>query len=540
MKAQESTNSVHKKFVYYYLLGFLLISHLTTAQSLSDLNIADKLVSSWIDDISGEISGIKDSAVRDLDLLTEQRVNQLDVLFQNLRIELMDNLDKKLSDLSLNLQTNIYSIQDIINKGYDNLKRTAKEIDLILNTNLTEVCERLPNFICPKQKIDYSFRYVTGLSLVYSSSKPSFIIETSGNAITNNSLLNLELNGINYSQSNSSDESASFKAAFEIPYSAIRGQFKETEYQSIPIKITSITNKIIKKGNILRKEKRKDFRVNLETELFLLPKFPFTYEIIEHVDTEDFDMTNPIERREEFDTKANSLDDEVTFDFNLNQKFSKVTRYYAEGSSDGYILTPTKEHTYVYACNKGEPSITQNGKIVNVTCRDVMVSTLVPIDQVNVDLKPRPTDIVRIIGTDFLDTRKYIHYLMANDPKSFFTNPPPFPMTSKVSRPGHMYIEYFEKVSSPYNKEIRIVDSSNKLSLEQSDYLTYGSHFTENLVNGKSGFTVKLYPTFYSNKEELAILSSSLPKASIPNIVNTEVREDKAGSTSRLRLEITP
>ena len=59
-------------------------------------------------------------------------------------------------------------------------------------------------------------------------------------------------------------------------------------------------------------------------------------------------------------------------------------------------------------------------------------------------------------------------------------------------------------------------------------------------MNSDSGFTIRLYPTFYSNKDEFLLLSSSKTKQAIANIVNSEVRKDDGGDAPRLRLELTP
>lgn len=492
------------------------------SQSLSDLNIADKQVKEWINDVNQNLSLLKDEAILDLDILTEQRVDQLSILFKNLSIELSNDLDNKLSSLDLSIQKYIYSIQDILNQGVEGIKIGIDDLDLILNSNLTELCDNLKNFICPDSKINYSIKYIRGVTIEYSPSKPEYYLEIGGNAITQNSEVYLKINGKRINASNFNNTNKANKANFELPTSILANSFQDTVYERIDADIYVLKKKLINDRNPFKRKRTITDTITVPFKLFLLPKFPVAYKIIEEIKEPIWKPCPECIKEKTLNMRRGILDNYVEFLFDDNQKYSKLIGYKIDNRTTPWRKS-TRQDEYFCICNTN-PQMSNQGKTVKFNCRGGRIS-----NQFVYDKPPL-----------FLNK---LEIMMKDNPAALFKDPAPFPIqTQFTSETVRFTVEYMKKDMIFSKKKIFIVESSTSNHIlkqyASKGYLTYGNHFSQNLEKIHNTWTIYLYPTIYKNRFEKLILSSANNNGKIEKIANINVREEKFRDTKRLIIKI--
>ena len=517
-----------------FTLLFLTPTCFSFGQSVSDIALPDKKVKVWLDDISNRIGILKDELMGDLDLITRERIEQLEILLKNLSISLEGKLDDKLSDLDGDIQKYIYGIQDYVDNKFVGIGDLPKDFDLILNSNLTDFCENLPNFLCPDEKINYSIRYIKGKFLTYSQAKTEYIIDFGGNIINEEADITLQVLGETFTStpfSGFSNTSSENTMRFGITTSIFKPFFEDTNYKNIPATLT-IRRKIEKEKKIFAVFKKKETTfdtLDVSFQFYLLPKYPIYYETIVKGKRKEWKSSPNFIREKTLQMRRNQLDNFVSFEFTQNERYKSLESYIidnrAEPNKPWYA--PSGEDTYFCVCDP-RPRFQENRKVVTFNCRGGRVSTQFAIDIID----PWEGTIIKKLKNDLNDNLDKI-----------FSNPPGYPIqTQFTTEKVHFKIQYDKKVSVPFESSISVESSSHIGERgSRNNYLSYGTHIFEPLDDGFEEYTIYVYSSLFGDKAERIILTPSSRTGKLDRLFQVEIREENTrNSSTRLRLKVSP
>ncbi|BDS12448.1 hypothetical protein [Aureispira anguillae] len=269
------------KIIAIFVFTFCSLIPTKSFSSSSDLSfkIQDKLkqkdvpiISDIIEDMESSLDNVLNQAITQLNIVLAQRISQIDLIIENLKVDLKKELNKTLNQVSKEKQELINSLQSIISHGLRDIDKKIDRLDAILAANLANLCNSIRGLV--NCKYDFKVNYVKGFVQKFELSG-SYFFEIGGSAINSTSEAYLIINDKTYKGYQNNSGSQSFMK-FEIPQKDLVSLFKESAINKVKTKIICRTDYRRKKTG-----KPKLTEIKLEPTFILMPIYPLKYQIIE-------------------------------------------------------------------------------------------------------------------------------------------------------------------------------------------------------------------------------------------------------------------
>ena len=498
------------------------------ANEIANLDVKD-----WIEDAENSLRGLGIELMSRFDIITNQKFELLNVMLENLKIDLRNDLDKKIAQVDVKLQNLINNFNDQISGGISSIERLPMELDLIMDVNLSNTCKKLSSFLCKNTDYDYPIKYFENFTQEYSEFKTVYRVNIGGARINMNTSAYILIDGKH--RVNGDDRNGvAYKKGFDIKAGILNQYFKNRQFNSLPIEIILINESNRKRTwmeYFLGQKVNKLDTLTIDTRIFLLPKYPFEYAIVETFEDTKWSKENYRRVRDDFQCNPGRLDERFVIPVDKNKKVVKLENYWADPATEEKdFLFNTPIDVYVFGCKK-DFEYSRDSTEVTLICRDIGIKkkylyqpfTLLPNSSYN-----------RLFG---MENGKFV---VKNDFFSFPTIVPTWMAPDIQIR--RVSIEYLYKVKEPLTRTRDLLFNVEEgKSLKDEKLLKYGTHFSENFNSEESTYVVKLMPTFleYSGPEDLSIkLTESKRVIKFEGLANLDLRIDRHGGSNRIRLEI--
>lgn len=495
-----------KKIAIISFFFILSTSVIQSQEVIGATNLVTSKVDSWLKNSFENIERLRARAIMDANLAAEQRIMQLNLALQNLKDNLLDKTDEVIGKLDRQIISYIRQfdklLQNALNTTIDVL---AERMDLILNTALNDLCAN--SFICSNKKIEYNISYINN-TLVRSNAITSHIVEIGGTAISNNSNMEVSLNGAVIDKSYITKNNEHIRLV-SIPSSLLK--FKKDTINRMKLKIKvdgERRNKKKKWFEVWKPKYSNEVLVEYSTNLILLPINPVRIELIEHQVVENWEACGECELTYLGSTKNTVLTSHslpIGNDFRLKKIVNKTKNLYHVVGHDYY---------YFY-CSEPRMYRTPEGYKIISTCFDGKTGT------------GGSNEINQFYSSSDESIREKMFY---------------HPYKNRLSCDTNRFVMFTAKLDK---KSIDTEDIEIGVELTESidgpskeGYLTYGDHWSEELKDVKSGYTLKVYPTFGNNKKDFIFLTPLTNDKKIGNFARIQSSIEHLSNES-LRVKIS-
>lgn len=475
------------------------------------INAAEKtpIVSDWIEEMSSRLNDLRELVFQDFDILSNQKIQQLDVAFQNLSFNLRKDLNKEVSRITGPIKDAMEQFGSLMEMGIDVIEKFPEELKLALSYNLKNLCDG--TILC---NIDPEIEYFEGLTQLLDPNALFYAIAIKGNAISNESITYIKVNNSNSEIPASSilSSSSNNQKNFRIEPSILNKLFKDTipDYTDLQIVVKNGKKKFLSK-------KIKFDSIVINTQILLLPKKPFKLVATESFLEEKWVECETCTLSAEGVIRSTRWDDIVPFKLDSTKRFAKILKYKLSGGHDrdGAQYFEGDRWYYLFACNKDNVELFENGTKANLKCRYLVQLKRGQPPFGNANLYNTQRTLLNTFDNNNVDPR-------------FFT-------TTIGGRLEHSAFSISAVAQYDIRKNItstRTLKLNRSIDLDESNS-SYGTFFSETIKSSASEITVNVIPLYIKNPKPEP-LSRSKKSAIISGLFEVKYTNEE----TRIRIDM--
>lgn len=344
--------------VYFFL--FSLSSFNLNAQS-DLLGLAGE---ETLNRIENDLGNLMKDALRRSDIMVMQRIDQLNLLINNLRIDFSKELKSTLREADRSVQNVILSLDDLARMSYEEIHGAVKDLDLLIANNLENLCYNLSAILCPDAKVIQTIKGIDGINQSYSKNIKFYALQVYGtlmnSADSDRNMYALIKNKI-FKWSVPMGHHNPNKVQFNINSDFLNPLFEDTSIVRIPMEIIVEKRKGKLKTFFAKLFGKKDFVTHkFPSAIYLLPKYPVKYELYEYRRDKEWreckDCFKPVVQ---VNTGLSYLTT-ISIDFGRHEKFESFK------IEPEYGHTPSKYDAYYFSCDEG--TFVNEGTRLEINC----------------------------------------------------------------------------------------------------------------------------------------------------------------------------
>lgn len=447
-----------------------------------------------VDHLALQLKQLQEEAIGNLNFVAEQRLDQSNIILQNMRLAINEDLSIKANQIDDDIKTYLMSIEKIIANGIAGIDDGIVQFDLILNYNLEEFCTNLSSFIC-NDRVPHSISYIGNKTMAYKKNIP-YKLELGGTAINNDSEVFLKIGNHPPLKANN-NRGKRFFCTVEIPNRFINGVFCDTAASNVDVQIQIFEKKQVKEKKIFRDKIIETIdTILLNTNLLLLPRFPVLYEMEEIIEVDTFVYFKNCVKEIRKKINLNSDFQTFTIAFPENQKYANysMTPYIFE--KEGYqkmIFSILAGYKFGFTCKS--PSITQEERKFSIDCKYYK-------NQFQYTGTPRKGAQLNLAVPNKVDVTLKVYYK--------------------------------KRIKKGKSKDISFIENTSRLN-GRKKALSYGTHFSEP-IDTKAQFKIRLYPFYWNKNSKYIVLTNNFRVADFEDLFRVTVMPDV---NNQIRLDIS-
>lgn len=489
-----------------------------------------------VERLSRDINVIMVDAMRRGDIVIMQRMDQFNILINNLKFEFAKELDKSLEKMDISVRNALMHIDKMLENSYEELKELLRDVDLVITNALDHICDNLAGIICPDSKIKKTIKGVNYNAHFFDPQKLNYTVSTWGTAIDPNKeqtitlhLLDSDIGIDEIIESNPNQGiHETNNVEFKIPAGLLNEYFADTLVTRIKAKI-EVRDKLKKRRRPYSERKLKNaIKSNFETSIYLLPKYPIKYKLVEEYRKMEWNSCDTCTKGSVQKSTGSIYLNVYNIDFAHNEKF---VSFNVEPDNKH---TPTKYHDYYFDCDDGKLlKLPAGGTRLQIKCISGYISRNKAsrgaaggwmLHWNNMNGKKRE-DLYKPISS-LVVTGHPMNKHVASANVDFTISDIKFEL-------GSLSENLLEK-------ELKISEDESLQSDSKKGFMTYGTFLSEELSEYADNYKLMVWPAWGKYEYRGTLLVGRNDRKNISGLAKVKISPNESSNKIRVKLEVEP